>query len=288
MTPEHVCPDCGAPVKPDWKVCPECGRTGPITASRIRCQVCGRPALSVLKTCPHCGAYLKPKPFPAMQLGIGAMVLVGLTVGALQLGPAFSNTVERVALVIDPPTATATPTVTPTATGTPTPTATSTPTPTMTPTGTLTPSPTATVTPPPTATPTVVFTPAPTETPTITPTPTPRFRKPVLLGPEAGTVYSQDQELQLRWQDMGPLAPNEWYAVRLIWQQDGQLAFGGTNVKDNFWIVPPELYWGLADQFTGRKYEWYVFIEEITTNESGQQVGRPVSEVSDRLNFLWQ
>lgn len=223
-----------------------------------------------------------------MQLGIGAMVLVGLTVGALQLGPAFSNTVERVALVIDPPTATATPTVTPTATGTPTPTATSTPTPTMTPTGTLTPSPTATVTPPPTATPTVVFTPAPTETPTITPTPTPRFRKPVLLGPEAGTVYSQDQELQLRWQDMGPLAPNEWYAVRLIWQQDGQLAFGGTNVKDNFWIVPPELYWGLADQFTGRKYEWYVFIEEITTNESGQQVGRPVSEVSDRLNFLWQ
>lgn len=92
----------------------------------------------------------------------------------------------------------------------------------------------------------------------------------------------------MRWQDMGTLAPNEWYAVRLIWQQDGQLAFGGTNVKDNFWIVPPELYWGLADQFTGRKYEWYVFIEEISTNENGQQVGRPVSEVSDRLNFLWQ
>lgn len=92
----------------------------------------------------------------------------------------------------------------------------------------------------------------------------------------------------LRWENVGELAPNQWYAVRLTWQQNGQLAFGGHNLKENLWVVPPDLYWGLADEFTGRQYEWFVFIEEITTNESGQEVGRPVSEVSERSTFLWQ
>jgi hypothetical protein len=87
---------------------------------------------------------------------------------------------------------------------------------------------------------------------------------------------------------MGPLGPNEFYAVRMTWQQNGQVAYGGTNVQETFWLVPPEQYWGLADQFTGRKYEWYVYVEEITTDESGRKVGRPISEVSNTLSFLWQ
>ena len=36
------------------------------------------------------------------------------------------------------------------------------------------------------------------------------------------------------------------------------------------------------------EYEWYVYVEEITTDGNGQQVGRPVSDVSDTLSFLWQ
>ena len=87
---------------------------------------------------------------------------------------------------------------------------------------------------------------------------------------------------------MGPLAENEWYAVRMTWTQERELAFGGTNVKDNFWVVPPEQYWGLADQFTGRKYEWVVFVEAIVTDENGQQKGVPVSEASNPSTFLWQ
>lgn len=87
---------------------------------------------------------------------------------------------------------------------------------------------------------------------------------------------------------MGTLADNEWYAIRLNWLQDGQLAFGGNNLKQNFWIVPPDQYWGLADQATSRRYEWFVFVEAIVTNENGDQVARPVSEVSDRSSFLWQ
>jgi hypothetical protein len=31
-----------------------------------------------------------------------------------------------------------------------------------------------------------------------------------------------------------------------------------------------------------------VYIEKITTDETGQQFGRPVSDASDTLSFLWQ
>jgi hypothetical protein len=110
----------------------------------------------------------------------------------------------------------------------------------------------------------------------------------VLLGPKDGRLFGHEEELILRWEDMGPLGPNEFYAVRMTWQQDGQPAYGGTNVRDNFWIIPSDLYLGLADEFTGRQYEWYIYIEEISTDENGQQVGRPISEVSDTRDFLWQ
>jgi len=291
MSTTPTCINCAEPVQPDWEVCPHCGQSNPANIKKIRCKVCGRRANGRLHTCPHCGARLEPKPWPVWQTGLAAILLVGLTGGLIQFWPQINNGAGQVAALINPPTptatATATPTFTPTATPSPTMTPTETPTPLITPTSTPTPPPTATPTetPPPTNTPAPVI---PTDTPTATPTTGPRYGKPVIIGPTGDRVYSRDEELTLRWQDMGPLAENEWYAVRLNWMEGGQVAYGGTNVKQNFWIVPPEQYWGLADEFTGRAYEWVVFIEEITVNENGQQVARPVSEVSDRASFLWQ
>ena len=287
MAADYTCPNCGAPVKPDWSLCPQCGHSKPITLGRIRCRVCGRPAAATLYTCPECGARLEAKPLPLLQISLGALLLFGLVWGGIQLKPVLFSSTEQVALMVNPPTATATPTHTATSTATATSTSTNTPTPTATPTGTRPPTAPPTPTPTPTDTPVIVPIQGPTDTPTPTPTPTPRFGKPVLLGPAGDEIYSRSEELVLRWQDMGPLAPNETYAVRLTWLQNGQISFGGTNVKENFWIVPPALYWGLADEFTGRKYEWYVFVEAITT-ENGQQVAKPVSDVSDRWTFLWQ
>jgi hypothetical protein len=180
-------------------------------------------------------------------------------------------------------TPTFTPTTTPTPTSTPTETATPTPTQTHTPTRT----PTLTRTPTPTDTP-VPGAPTATSTPTITPTPTPKFGQPEILGPADGRLFGRDEELILRWKDMGTLGENEFYAIRMTWRQDNQLSYGGTNTKNNFWQIPPELYWGLADEFTGREYEWYLYVEEIATNDDGQQIGRPVSDVSETSTFLWQ
>jgi hypothetical protein len=218
------------------------------------------------------------------------VILTGIIVAAWQLWPTLVSGAGRVALLVNPPTDTPTPTATFTPTFTVTPTPTATASPTATPTGTFTPAPTPTETPAPSPTPqpAAAVSQKPTATPTITPTATPRYGQPVIVGPENGKIFVRDAEVTLKWQSMGPLADNETYAVRLSWLENGQVSFGGTNVKQNYWIVPPEMYWGLADQSTGRKYEWFVFIEAITTDANGQQIGQPASPVSDTHNFLWQ
>jgi len=289
---EHLCPNCQNPVEPGWRVCPQCGFTKTDdTAKTIRCKVCGRRARPNFLVCPHCGANLEPKPLPILQLGLAAVIIVGLTFGWMQLGPRLTSGAKAVTLAINPPTPTPTFTLTPTFTPSPTSTPTATPTETSTPVPSATP--TETSTPVPTETPTATPTPRPgaptaTATSTITPTPTPKFGKPVILGPADGKLYGRHDELVLRWQEMGALADNEFYAVRMTWQQNGQLTYGGTNTKNNFWVVPPDMYWGLADEFTGRKYEWYVYVEETITDANGQKIARPASDVSDTYSFMWQ
>lgn len=288
MSSVYRCPACRDVVKPDWCVCPHCGQANPAAPGRIRCRVCSHVAPGTLQTCPHCGANLAPKPWPFLQLSLVVVILTGVLVAAWQLGPTLVSGADRVALWVNPPTATPTPTATftPTFTATPTPTATASPT--ATPTGTFTPAPTDTPVLPSSTPPPAVASQKPTATPTITPTATPRFGQPVILGPDNGKIFVRDAEVALKWQDMGPLADNETYAVRLSWLENGQVSFGGTNIKQNYWLVPSEMYWGLADQSTGRQYEWFVFIEAITTDANGQQVGQPVSPVSETHNFLWQ
>lgn len=292
MAVEHHCPGCQQPVKPDWHVCPECGRKKPATPGSIYCRVCGGRAPGELHTCPHCGAILEPKSPPYLQWGLGVLVLGGLIFGLFRFEPSLSEEVSELALLIFTPTptatATSTMTATPTSTFTPTSTATFTPSATPTASATTTPTPTETLTPSPEPTETPFGDPTATNTPTPSPTPTPRFGVPQLLGPADGKLFGRQEEVVLRWENMGTLGPDEWYAVRLTWLEQGQLSFGGHNLKDNVWVVPPELYWGVADEFTGRKYEWFVFIEEIAVDDAGNQVGRPISQPSERFTFLWQ
>ncbi|MEM7346341.1 MAG: hypothetical protein AAF485_19035 [Chloroflexota bacterium] len=235
-----------------------------------------------------------PQPFPFLQLGLGGIVVLALYFGITQWGSLVTNQADQVSQLLNPPTptftstATSTPTHTPSATVTPSPTNTATSTPTNTPTATSTPTETPTQTSTPTATEPPVAISLPTTTPEPTETPAPLYDKITQLGPEDETIFGREDELILQWEDVGALGPNQWYAVRLSWQQNGELSFGGHNLKETFWIVPPEQYWGLADEFTGREYSWVVFIEEVITDENGQQVGQPINESSDPGTFFWQ
>jgi hypothetical protein len=265
----------------------------------IRCKNCGSKSPDNLVVCATCGADLEAKPFPYLVLVLTVLILGGLYIGYVKIRPYAVALAEQsqtiateVVSAVNPPTDTPTPTATRTPTLVPTATPTDTPTVTPTNTATGTPSPTATATVTPTPTPGPTNRPAqPTNTPeppTPTPTPTVRFEEVILLGPEDRERFERGKELILEWEPAGPLARDEWYAVRMTWQQEGRMAFGGTNTRDTFWVVPPEQYYGKADLSTGRVYTWHIFIERSLLGEDGQTASIPISPTSESRIFYWE
>lgn len=186
-----------------------------------------------------------------------------------------------------PPTSTPTPLP---PTNTPEPTATDTPpSPTDTPLApTDTPEPTPTDTPePPTDTP------EPSTEPTETPTPAPvmKYDAPVLIEPEDGYRFIPGNTIVLRWQPVGgytedgqavQLAPDEKYAVRLVYQYQGETTYGGANVRESQWTIPLSLH-GQVDG-PEYKYEWFVVVER--QNDDGSAVA--ISPESARRTFYWR
>ncbi len=253
----------------------------------IRCKYCRTSAPARLQVCPTCGANLEAAPFASFKAGLAIALIVVVFAALAAIIPPLQRQSRQVALWLNPPTKTPTPTIT----FTPTLMPTATPTHTPSPASTATPSPTATPThtPTPTETPTPAPTQpnAPTATPSPTATPTPPFGSITLLGPEDSARFEKDRELKLSWEPVGQLADDEWYAVRLNWLQDGVRAYGGTNTKDTFWIIPPEQYYGLADLGTGRVYEWTVFVEKVTTDDTGSTSGAPLSPPTEVRIFFW-
>ena len=107
------------------------------------------------------------------------------------------------------------------------------------------------------------------------------------LAPEDGATFEEFSRIELQWEAAGILGPDEWYAVRLNWLENGERQFGGTNIKETTWIVPHDAYYARADQGTGRVYEWTVFVEKVTEDEDGEKTGRPVSATSEPQTFFW-
>ncbi|MBN1994358.1 MAG: hypothetical protein JW953_16795 [Anaerolineae bacterium] len=184
------------------------------------------------------------------------------------------------------PTPTLPPTSTPTSlppTDTPPPTDTATPVPTDTPLPppTDTPIPADTPTPLPTDTPVSA---APTDTPPPPDTPTPaiKYQAPVLLEPKDGTDFNSGNTIVLRWQSVGELAPDEQYAIRLIYEFQGETTYQGTNIKETEWTIPLSLY-GQIDGPENR-YEWFVVVERL--NDDGS--GTAVSPESEKRTFSWR
>jgi hypothetical protein len=217
------------------------------------------------------------------MMGLGP---TGLVAGAT---PTATLTPTQTAL---PATSTPTPTPTVAATSTPAATSSATPTATPGPTNTQAPTPTpvvivvtATATPEPTPT----DTPVPTETPeggvppepTATETPGFKYPAPILVWPEDGSVAPGIINI-LRWEPVGTLADNEWYATRLIFRQQGQLVYEGDRVKIPEWRVPDRLYY--AADGPDLEYSWYVFVERDNPDGSTTQL----SPESETFVFRWE
>jgi len=178
----------------------------------------------------------------------------------------------------------------PTPTGTPTATPTVTRRPTYTPTATrmATPTATATATPAEIGSPTPE-TPTPTPTATLAPTATPTlvFAAPRLLGPEDGTVFvGEAEKIVLRWEPVGVLAEDEWYAVSLRYLQGGQLQYSGHHVKESEWQLPAEFFFAKADP-PERAYQWDVTVIRVESGPKGE-TGTDISPRSEARTFYWK
>ncbi|MDM8527040.1 zinc ribbon domain-containing protein, partial [Anaerolineales bacterium HSG24] len=115
----HTCPHCQQAVAEDWLTCSHCGRVNPTRKSKTtRCQVCNHRVLDMLQVCPYCGSTIQAKKFPAVQLFIALLVVLGLVWGTLQLINTVPASAKLVVLLVSTPT----PTSTNTATSTHTPT----------------------------------------------------------------------------------------------------------------------------------------------------------------------
>jgi serine/threonine protein kinase len=209
---------------------------------------------------------------PALLGGIVALLVIAgaVAVGLLMMSPAPAAEAPTLAAMTLPPT------VPSTATSSPTDTPTSIP-PTVTsapPTGTSV---------PPTEAP-VVEAPA-TPEPTATETPTPwafQYPAPTLLEPPDETIVT-GQILILKWEPVAEqLAEDEWYAVRLVYFQQGEAVYKGDRVKAPEWRVPLDFRY----QADGPelRYEWYVFVERDTGGDNAV----PISPESESLSFRWE
>lgn len=239
--------------------------------------------LVILLPCVVClgGGWLVSQTGPARsllaQLGLAGeepVVEEAATIPAPVFAPTVSSPLPTPTL---PPTLTPTP---PPPTNTPPPTETATPVPTET----TAPAPTNTPAPAPTDTPTQTPTPTPSEPPTPTPTPTPamKYGAPVLLEPEDGFAFIPGNTITLRWQPVPDLAPDEQYAVRLIYKFQNEIVYQGTNVKEPEWTLPLSLF-GQVDG-PDNLYEWFVVIER--TNDDGS--GTAISPESEHRTFTWK
>jgi serine/threonine protein kinase len=186
---------------------------------------------------------------------------------------------------------TSSPTPVPTATSSPTymPTATVTHTPTASPVPTETPTHTPTASLPPTHTPTLT----PTHTPRPTATPTVRWMPaPELLAPPDGASYvGWNAEVYLRWSEVQGMLPDEYYVVRIPYDDAGGVA--------EFWrqetvLRVPSVFSSRGVGFPDRHYAWTVQLMRCTGNcarvleDDARKQGVAVGSESAARVFYWQ
>jgi len=136
----------------------------------------------------------------------------------------------------------------------------------------------------------------PTPQPTVTPTVTIRFPAPVLTNPGDGAGYSETSFIELKWEGVGGLAPDEGYVVHVgyVVADEQTEWFHEQFVRGTAWQVEAWLY-GRAPQEFGRRYRWYVQVMQVSRDvagdvlrdDAGKIVGQPVSPESERRTFIW-
>jgi serine/threonine protein kinase len=123
-----------------------------------------------------------------------------------------------------------------------------------------------------------------TPTPTLPPTPVAPvylYDAPLLTEPISRSVVAGPLVF-LKWQPIEKLQENDWYAIRLVYFQNGEAVYEGDRVKAPEWRIPGLFY----HQADGPEllYTWYVFVERLRSDGSTEQV----SPESEHWLFHWE
>ena len=295
------CGRCGTEMQTGQLVCPHCGKPQR-RPRRVRCRYCGAVSSRGLQVCPSCGEPLRGTWLWPVLVGVVLVVAVALV---LLVGPWLLRKLEsfrpslaigtvqavasEVPVLVEIPTLT--PSLTPSITPTPTNSPTTTPTPSSTPSPTLTPTPTAT----PTHTPTATASPTPTRTrrpatptrPTDTPTPAPTVAPPILVEPEEGVPFAENDIFKVAWRSSHTLKPDECYLVTIRYTHQGAEVRLPVCVQETFWWVDHALYLQ-ADQETDRVYYWSVRVVRKETDADGNEAFAPLGPPSEEWSFYWR
>jgi hypothetical protein len=108
-----------------------------------------------------------------------------------------------------------------------------------------------------------------------------KYAAPVLVISPDQVAYFKGNQPVLRWASVGNLAPNEQYAVRIVYRFQNEVIYSGDQVKELEWTMPLFLF-GQVDgpEFV---YEWFVFVERL--NDDGSTTA--LSPESRRSSFTW-
>jgi hypothetical protein len=95
-------------------------------------------------------------------------------------------------------------------------------------------------------------------------------------------------EIRLKWEPVGTLAENEWYAISVRFVgREGQIIYRGERVREKTtWRVPRE-YHNIAS-LTERAFEWDITVVGEIIKPDGTTVAENISPTSETRVFYWR
>ena len=97
----------------------------------------------------------------------------------------------------------------------------------------------------------------------------------------------EEAVIQLQWEPIASLGPDDWYAVRIRFIQNGLPEFSGKDLRGTLWQIESELFYHKADP-PERRYEWEVTLVRKVTDAEGNEVIIPLSLPSETRVFYWK
>jgi LysM repeat protein len=111
---------------------------------------------------------------------------------------------------------------------------------------------------------------------------------PTLLAPADGQVFSDRDEIELRWQSIGPLPADTYYVITVAYTHLGEIWYDETPwTQESSWRLSDHVY--LLSLSDDGSFRWSVQVMRQTgVGEEGRPTGVALSESSEVRSLIWR